>query len=70
MTVVLMNKVREDLEAFYATQPTLKVGINLFSDHFNRRQTAQEVDDAFGSSGINFNQLTFYFFFTFLVSHG
>lgn len=59
MTVVLMNRIREDLEVFYATHPSLKVGINLFSDHFNRRQTAQEVDDVFGPSGINFEQLTF-----------
>lgn len=59
MTVVLMNQIRADLEEFYLTHPSLKVGINLFSDHFNRRQTAQEIDDVFGSSGINFNQLTF-----------
>lgn len=59
MTVALMNQIRDDLEGFYATQPSLKVGINLFSDHFNRRQTAQEVDDVFGPSGINLNQLTF-----------
>lgn len=59
MTVVLMDRIRKDLEVFYALHPTLKVGINLFSDHFNRRQTAQEVDDVFGPSGINFDQLTF-----------
>lgn len=59
MTVALMDRIRDDLEVFYATHPMLTVGINLFSDHFNRRQTAQEVDDAFGSSGIGFDQLTF-----------
>lgn len=59
ITVALMERIRNDLEGLYSLHPDLSVGINLFSDHFSRRETAQEVVDVFGSSGIRMDQLSF-----------
>ncbi len=59
MTVLLMQRVREDLEAFYSRHPSLKVSINLFSDHLNRPETIAEIKSVFAASNFRFEQLTF-----------
>lgn len=59
MTVLLMKRVRADLEELYSRNPSLKVCINLFSDHLNRSETVAEIERVFGPSRIRFEQLTF-----------
>lgn len=59
MTVLLMKRIRADLEEFYSQNPSLKVCINLFSDHLNRYDTIAEIERVFGPSKIQFEQLTF-----------
>lgn len=59
MTVLLMKRIRADLEELYGRNPSLKVGINLFSDHLNRSETVAEIEQVFGPSQIGFEQLTF-----------
>lgn len=59
MTVLLMKRIRADLEELYGRNPSLKVGINLFSDHLNRSETVAEIEEVFGPSQIRFEQLTF-----------
>lgn len=59
MTVLLMKRIRADLEELYGRNPSLKVGINLFSDHLNRSETVAEIEQVFGPSQIAFQQLTF-----------
>lgn len=59
MTVLLMQRIRHDLEAFYSRYPFLKVSINLFSDHLNRPETIAEIETVFAPSKFRFQQLTF-----------
>lgn len=59
MTVLLMKRIRDDLEALYSRHPSLKVCINLFSDHLNRSETVAEIERIFKPSKIRFEQLTF-----------
>ncbi|MBL4647179.1 MAG: hypothetical protein COA52_03690 [Hyphomicrobiales bacterium] len=59
LTIVLMRRIRDDLEDLYANRPDLKVAINLFPVHLNRLETSEEIEKIFGPSGIAFEQLTF-----------
>ncbi|WP_246429583.1 EAL domain-containing protein [Prosthecomicrobium pneumaticum] len=59
MTLGLMRKVRDELEAAYAARPELKLSINLFDDHFEDLQIVEDVETIFGRSRIRFDQLVF-----------
>ncbi|MCB1508775.1 MAG: EAL domain-containing protein [Hyphomicrobiaceae bacterium] len=59
MTRVLMRAVCQDLEPIYAREPHLKLGINLFNQHFNDMEIVDDVQAIFGRSRIAFAQLVF-----------
>lgn len=59
MTVLLMKSIKADLGALYGRRASLKVCINLFSDHLNRLETVTEIERIFSTSSIRFDQLTF-----------
>ncbi|MDB5505858.1 MAG: hypothetical protein JWR75_496 [Devosia sp.] len=59
MTLSLMQQVRTDLSSLCLDMPDLKVSINLFEGHFRDSSIVDDVQAIFGSSHINFSQLTF-----------
>lgn len=59
MTTMLMRKVAEDLGAIYLQRPGLKVGINLFNDHFDSLEIIKDIETIFGQSGVHYSQLVF-----------
>jgi EAL domain-containing protein (putative c-di-GMP-specific phosphodiesterase class I) len=59
MTLSLMQQVRMDLNELSLMMPNMKIAINLFEGHFRDDSIVEDVQDIFGSSAINFNQLVF-----------
>lgn len=59
MTKRLMNKVRDEVGAVYATHPQLKMAINLFADHFSDFATVNDVRHIFSTGGMRYSQLVF-----------
>ncbi len=59
MTRSLMRAVRADLDQVMGARPQLKVGINLFNDHFTQLSTVRDIEGIFRGASMSFNQLVF-----------
>lgn len=59
MTRALMMNVVEEMEDLHETRPDLKLGINLFDDHFENLDIVEDIKEIFGPSKISYNQLMF-----------
>ena len=59
MTTSLMEQVANDLSGAYQNRHHLKVAINLFNRHFDDLRIVTEIEQCFGNSGVQFEQLVF-----------
>lgn len=59
MTRNLMMYVAEEMEDLHEDRPDLKLGINLFDDHFENLDIINDIKQIFGPSKISYSQLMF-----------
>ncbi|MEO1066536.1 MAG: EAL domain-containing protein [Pseudomonadota bacterium] len=59
MTRSLMMNVVDEMEDLHEARPTLKIGINLFDDHFENLDIIYDIKEIFGPSKIAYSQLMF-----------
>ena len=59
MTRSLMMNVVDEMEDLHETRPDLKLGINLFDDHFENLDIVEDIKEIFGPSKISYSQLMF-----------
>lgn len=59
MTRSLMMNVVEEMEDLHEARPSLKLGINLFDDHFENLDIIDDIKEIFGPSKISYSQLMF-----------
>ena len=59
MTRALMMNVVDDMEDLHEMRPDLKLGINLFDDHFENLDIVEDIKAIFGPSKISYSQLMF-----------
>ena len=59
MTRNLMMYVAEEMEDLHEGRPDLKLGINLFDDHFENLNIIDDIKQIFGPSKISYSQLMF-----------
>lgn len=59
MTRALMMYVAEEMEDLHDGRPDLKLGINLFDDHFENLDIINDIKEIFGPSKIRYSQLMF-----------
>ena len=59
MTRALMMNVVDEMEDLHEMRPDLKLGINLFDDHFENLDIVEDIKAIFGPSKISYNQLMF-----------
>ena len=59
MTRNLMSYVAEEMEDLHEDRPELKLGINLFDDHFENLDIIDDIKQVFGPSKIRYSQLMF-----------
>lgn len=59
MTQALMVKVVDEMEDLHEQRPQLKIGINLFDDHFENLDIVEDIKHIFGPSKISYKQLMF-----------
>ncbi|MTH97231.1 EAL domain-containing protein [Roseibium sp. RKSG952] len=57
MTRSIMVQCRDELGAYYAGHPDLKLSINLFAGHFLDREIIDDLKETFEGSGISFQQI-------------
>jgi sensor c-di-GMP phosphodiesterase-like protein len=58
MTRILMERVRDDLNAIYGARPHLSLSVNLFDDHFESLRIIRDIETIFGRSQIAYKQVT------------
>lgn len=59
MTRNLMQSVVDEMEDLHENRPDLKLGINLFDDHFENLDIINDIKQIFGPSKIEYSQLMF-----------
>ena len=59
MTRALMMNVVDEMEDLHEMRPDLKLGINLFDDHFENLDIVEDIKEIFGPSKISYSQLMF-----------
>ena len=59
MTRALMMNVVDEMEDLHEMRPDLKLGINLFDDHFENLDIVEDIKAIFGPSKISYSQLMF-----------
>lgn len=59
MTRSLMMNVVDEMEDLHEARPDLKLGINLFDDHFENLDIVEDIKEIFGPSKIDYTQLMF-----------
>lgn len=59
MTRALMRYVADEMEDLHEDRPSLKLGINLFDDHFENLDIITDIKAIFGPSKISYKQLMF-----------
>ncbi|MEM8839013.1 MAG: EAL domain-containing protein [Pseudomonadota bacterium] len=59
MTRALMEKVAEEMSDLHEKRPALKIGINLFDDHFENLDIVEDIKSIFGGTHIKLDQLIF-----------
>ncbi len=59
MTRSLMINVVDEMEDLHEGRPSLKLGINLFDDHFENLDIIKDIKEIFGPSKISYKQLMF-----------
>ncbi len=55
----LMEITRDEMDAYYAPRPYMKLAFNLFADHFDDMNIVDDIRETFKSSGIRYSQLVF-----------